>query len=112
MPRLDLGFLAKPEWGGTSPSAVTGVWSVMTALTCAILTVLALNLRRIPDLRATMDAGVNASALPAISVASLVGFGAVVAAMPAFTVVRDAVLGIGGGPRSCRSRWRPTRSRR
>src|SRR4030095_4512582 len=31
-------------------------------------------------------------------VASLVGFGAVVAAMPAFAVVRDAVLGIGGGP--------------
>ena len=98
MPRLDLGFLAKPEWGSTTPAAVTGVWSVMTALTCAILTVLALNLRRIPDLRATIDAGVNASALPAISVASLVGFGAVVAAMPAFAVVRDAVLGIGGGP--------------
>ena len=98
LPQLDLGFLAKPEWGGTSASAVTGVWSVMTALTSAILAVLALSLRRIPDLRATMDAGVNASALPAISVASLVGFGAVVAAMPAFAVVRDAVLGIGGGP--------------
>ena len=98
LPRLDLSFLAKPEWGGTSPAAVTGVWSVITALTCATLTVLALNFRRIPDLRATMDAGVNASALPAISVASLVGFGAVVAAMPAFAMVRDAVLGIGGGP--------------
>jgi len=70
----------------------------MTALSCAIATVLLLNLRRIPDLRVTMDAGVNASALPAISVASLVGFGAVVAAMPAFGVVRDAVLGVGGGP--------------
>ena len=45
-----------------------------------------------------MDAGVNASALPAVSVASLVGFGAVVAAMPAFEVVRDVVLDIGGGP--------------
>jgi H+/gluconate symporter-like permease len=98
LPRLDLGFLGKPEWGGTSAAAVTGVWSVITALTCAILTVLALNFRRIPNLRATMDAGVNAAALPAISVASLVGFGAVVAAMPAFAVVRDAVLGIGGGP--------------
>jgi H+/gluconate symporter-like permease len=98
LPRLDLSFLAKPEWGGISASAVTGVWSVIAALTCAILTVLSLNFRRIPDLRATMDAGVNASALPAISVASLVGFGAVVAAMPAFAMVRDAVLGIGGGP--------------
>jgi len=36
--------------------------------------------------------------LPALSVASLVGFGAVVAAMPAFALVRDWVLGIGGGP--------------
>jgi H+/gluconate symporter-like permease len=98
LPRLDLGFLSKPEWGGTSASSVTGIWSVMTALTCAILTILAINVRRIPNLRATIDAGVNASALPAISVASLVGFGAVVAAMPAFGVVREAVLGIGGGP--------------
>jgi H+/gluconate symporter-like permease len=98
LPRLDLGFLSKPEWGGTSASSVTGVWSVITALTCAVLTVLAINVRRIPNLRATIDAGVNASVLPAISVASLVGFGAVVAAMPAFGVVREAVLGIGGGP--------------
>jgi H+/gluconate symporter-like permease len=98
LPRLDLSFLAKPEWGGVAPVAVTGVWSVLTALTLAIVTVIALNGARLPKLRATMDAGVNASALPAISVASLVGFGAVVAALPAFAMVRDAVLGIGGGP--------------
>ena len=33
-----------------------------------------------------------------LSVASLVGFGAVVAALPAFGLVRDWVLGIEGGP--------------
>jgi H+/gluconate symporter-like permease len=63
-----------------------------------IATVLAVNSRRIPQLRTTIDAGANASVLPVVSVASLVGFGAVVAAMPAFAAVRDAVLGIGGGP--------------
>jgi H+/gluconate symporter-like permease len=62
------------------------------------VTAIAINWSRLPSLRATMDAGANASVLPALSVASLVGFGAVVAAMPAFTVVRDWVLGIGGGP--------------
>jgi len=98
LPRLDLSFLSRPEWGGIEPAAITGVWSVLTALTLAIVAVIALNWKRIPNLRTTMDAGVNASALPAISVASLVGFGAVVAALPAFAVVRDAVLGIGGGP--------------
>jgi H+/gluconate symporter-like permease len=45
-----------------------------------------------------MDAGANASVLPAISVASLVGFGAVVAALPAFELVRGWVLSIEGGP--------------
>ena len=98
LPGLDTGFLAEPRWGGTSLSAVSGVWSVVTALTCGIATVLAVNRRRIPRLRTTIDAGANASVLPAVSVASLVGFGAVVAAMPAFAAVRDAVLGIGGGP--------------
>jgi H+/gluconate symporter-like permease len=45
-----------------------------------------------------MSAGANASVLPIVSVASLVGFGAIVASLPAFAVVRDWVLGIDGGP--------------
>jgi len=45
-----------------------------------------------------MDAGANASVLPVLSVASLVGFGAVVAAVPAFGIVRNWVLSIEGGP--------------
>ncbi|HUJ99699.1 MAG TPA: GntP family permease [Stellaceae bacterium] len=98
LPAQDTRFLAEPNWGETSLSAVGGVWSVVTALACGIATVFAVNRRRIPQLRKSIDAGVNASVLPAVSVASLVGFGAVVAAMPAFAVVRDAVLGIGGGP--------------
>ena len=57
-----------------------------------------LNLNRLPTLRETMDAGANAAALPVLSVASLVGFGAVVAALPAFALVRDRVFGIEGGP--------------
>jgi H+/gluconate symporter-like permease len=45
-----------------------------------------------------MDAGVNASVLPLVSVASLVGFGSVVAGLPAFEAVKEWVLGIQGGP--------------
>jgi H+/gluconate symporter-like permease len=98
LPRLDVSYLAQERWGETSLSAVGGVWAVVTALAAAILTVVIVNRTRLPALRETMDAGANASVLPALSVASLVGFGAVVAAMPAFAVVRDWVLGIGGGP--------------
>lgn len=98
LPRLDTAYLAEPAWGSTSIAAVGGVWSVIVALTAAILTLLAVSGRRLPTLRATIDAGANASVLPAFSVASLVGFGAVVAAVPAFELVRDWVLSIDGGP--------------
>jgi H+/gluconate symporter-like permease len=98
LPRLDFSFLTEERWGGTSLSAVAGVWSVAVALATAILVLIALNWQRLPALRASMDAGANASVLPAFSVASLVGFGAVVAMLPAFAVVRDWVLSIGGGP--------------
>jgi H+/gluconate symporter-like permease len=98
LPRLDASFLAEERWGGTTLSAVGGVWAVAAALATAILVLIVVNWRRLPALRASMDAGANASVLPAFSVASLVGFGAVVAALPAFAVVRDWVLSIEGGP--------------
>jgi H+/gluconate symporter-like permease len=98
LPRLDFSFLAQQQWGATSLSAVGGVWSVAVALATATLTLVLLNRPRLPALRDSMDAGANASVLPAFSVASLVGFGAVVAMLPAFAVVRDWVLSIEGGP--------------
>ncbi len=97
-PRMDSSFLAEPRWGGTTIGAVSGVWSVVVALAAANLTVLLVNLRRMPSPRETLDAGANSAALPMLMIASLVGFGAVVAALPAFTVVSDAVFAIPGGP--------------
>lgn len=98
LPALDLGYLAEDRWGPTSAAAVGGVWSVTVALLAAILVLLGLNRKRLPNLRESVDAGVNASVLPIVSVASLVGFGSVVAALPAFDLVREWVLGVGGGP--------------
>jgi H+/gluconate symporter-like permease len=96
--RLDTSYLSDLVWGSTSLSAVGGVWAVATALAVASATLVAVNYRRLPALRESMDAGANASALPVLSVASLVGFGAVVAALPAFATVCDWVLSIEGGP--------------
>ena len=99
LPRLDVSFLAEERWGAsqTSLAAVGGVWAVVTALAAAIVTAIVVHWRRLPNLRTTLDAGANASALPVLSVASLVGFGAVVAALPAFGMVRDWLLSIEGG---------------
>lgn len=98
LPRLDFSFLGDEQWGRTSLSSVGGVWSVAVALATATAVLVLTNRSRLPSLRESMDAGANASVLPALSVASLVGFGAVVAALPAFEAVRSWVLSIGGGP--------------
>jgi H+/gluconate symporter-like permease len=97
LPRLDFSFLAEERWGGTSLSGVAGVWSVVVALAIACAVVVLVNRGRLSTLRESVDAGANASVLPVVSVASLVGFGAVIAALPAFAAVRDFVLGIEGG---------------
>jgi H+/gluconate symporter-like permease len=97
-PRVDFSFLAKYRWGGTTIGAVAGVWSVVLALAAANLTVIAVNFRRLPSVRQSLDSGANSAALPMLMIASLVGFGAVIAALPAFAMVRDAVFSIQGGP--------------
>ena len=98
LPQIDASFLAEQRWGKTSLTALGGVWAVIVALAAASVVLIAANRQRLPSLRQSIDAGANASVLPAFSVASLVGFGAVVAALPAFGMVRDWVLSIGGGP--------------
>ncbi|TDN63588.1 SLC13 family permease [Paraburkholderia sp. BL10I2N1] len=98
LPRIDASYLAEARWGSTSLSAVAGVWGVCVALAIAIVALLLLNRSRLAALRESIDAGANASVLPVLSVGSLVGYGAVIAALPAFELVRSWVLGIGGGP--------------
>jgi H+/gluconate symporter-like permease len=96
LPRANTDFLA--DRFGTTLAAVSGVWSVVVALAVATTLVLVLFFKRLPDWRKSVDAGATASVLPLLNTASLVGFGAVVAALPAFGVVRDGFLAVPGGP--------------
>lgn len=97
LPRVDLSFLDTDGWGINISSAI-GVWAVLLGLGAAIIAIIGLNFERLTALRESLDAGANSSVLPILTVASLVGFGAVVAAMPAFAVVSDALLQMPGGP--------------
>lgn len=97
LPRLDFSFLAAEPWN-LEVGGLIGVWAVLIALAAAILTLIVVNYQRLSALRQSLDAGANSSVLPIMTVASLVGFGAVVAALPAFAIVRDAVLEVPGGP--------------
>lgn len=96
IPYWDNSFLSEPVYGSVEVASVLGVWSIILSLSLAILVLVALHWSRLPLLRESLDAGAQASVLPIFNTASLVGFGGVVAALPAFTTLKDSVLGIGG----------------
>ncbi|MCG6118283.1 MAG: GntP family permease [Aquimonas sp.] len=96
IPRMDTSFLALPLYGETSIDQVRGIWSVVAALVLSVLVLVALNFRRLKGLKTSLDSGANASLLPIFNTASLVGFGAVIASLAAFLLIRDAVTGLGG----------------
>ena len=98
LPRLDMAFLAEPRWAGLSRTGKSGIWSVVTALIVASVVLVLINRKRLTELRKSLDAGANAAVLPIFNVASLAGFGAVVASLPVFGAVRDGLLSVPGGP--------------
>lgn len=96
-PALDTAYLAQPRFGGTDINALRGIWAVIGALTAAIGVLVALQWQRLPDLKGALDEGAGASVMPLLNTASQVGYGAVIASLAGFTLIRDAVLGIAPG---------------
>ncbi|MCC5974582.1 MAG: GntP family permease [Rubellimicrobium sp.] len=97
IPALDTAYLADPAFGETHIDALRGVWSIIAALSLASLALVALNWRRMAGrLGTTLDHGARDALLPIFNTASLVGFGAVIASLSAFGLIRDWVVTIGG----------------
>ncbi len=103
-PALDTGYLAEARYGSTDVQAVRGIWAVIGALAAAIVLLSVLwwqGQRRVsaegPDLKQALEEGAVASVMPLMNTASQVGFGAVIASLAGFALIRDAVLGIAPG---------------
>lgn len=96
IPAMDTRFLALPQFGETDIGSVKGIWSIIAALFFSILLLVGLNRRRFSKFTESLDSGANASVLPIFNTASLVGFGAVVASLASFEIIRSGVIDIGG----------------
>ena len=95
LPALDTGYLADPAYGMTELSRVRGLWSVVTALGVALA--LALILSRPSGMMQVLNTGAESALLPLFNTASLVGFGAVIASLPGFEVLRESLDALSGG---------------
>ncbi len=97
IPSMDTSYLSQPEFGETDVGALRGVWSIIAALTLSSLVLVALNWARLAKgLSETLDAGAKDALKPIFNTASLVGFGAVIASLSAFALIRDWVVTVGG----------------
>lgn len=94
-PALEWSYLEEETFGGITMESRSGLWAVLVAIIAAILFIVAVNFRERSTLKVGFTDGVKRSMLPIFSTASEVGYGAVVASVAAFAVVRDSVFGMG-----------------
>lgn len=92
---LTTDYLASEEFGQTSISSLGGLWSIIVALVSSIFLLMLLHWKYINKLYVSLSEGAENSILPIFNTASLVGFGAIVAALPAFSSVKEGVLALG-----------------
>jgi len=87
---VTLAGLSKPI--DVAVKSMIGIWSVEVALVLGILTVLAFAFRTVASRFAEgSKQAIAGSLLAAVNTASEYGFGAVIAALPGFLVIRDAL---------------------
>lgn len=92
-PAMDWGHLDDYE---TSLGERSGVWAVLCAMLGAILSILMLNPRNLRRLLTEVTHGARDSLMPIFNTASEVGYGAVIASLAAFAIIRDGIFGLTG----------------
>jgi len=95
-PRVDFSFLAG-RFPQVEPGKIVGLWSLIIALAAACATLVLVRLGRWSDLKDTVNKGVFGFMLPLFNTASEVGYGAVIAGLAGFAIIRDAVLNLTPG---------------
>ncbi len=97
IPAMDTTYLADAKFGKVTLNDVRGVWSLIAAIFTAMVVTIGINWRRWHDLKASVNEGTLGALLPIFNTASEVGYGSVIAALAAFEVIRNAVVGISPG---------------
>lgn len=97
IPALQTDYLQSTQFGNTHIGAVKGVWAIVCSLSAACLLLLAISWQQRAQWRSQLEAGANSCLLPIFNTASLVGFGAVVAGLPAFEAIKATLDQFDGG---------------
>lgn len=80
------------------PADMASTYGIIVALLCGILLAMALNFKHRKAMLGAINAGAGGSVSAIMNTAAVVGFGAVVKAVPGFATLTDIVLGIKASP--------------
>ncbi|MGY0374516.1 GntP family permease [Clostridium sp. JNZ J1-5] len=83
---------------GTKLASVSGTWSLVIALVISIIVTIVLNLKRLKNAKESVNQGAIGSLLAVVNVSSEVGYGNVIQSLAAFTIIKEALLGISSNP--------------
>lgn len=97
-PRLDTSYLAEEKFGATTLQAVLGVWSVTVALVIAGILIFLMQPKKFKEYVESLNDGAKTAVLPVFTTASEVGYGAVIASLAVFAVLRDGLFGVSDNP--------------
>ena len=96
-PGVEWGFL-KERFPTMNAAKQSGMWALIIALVAACVVLFVISLKRLANVQESVNKGVLGSMLPIFNTASEVGYGAVIASMAGFALIRDAVLNISDNP--------------
>lgn len=94
IPAMNTDYLAEDKYGNTTVTTVAGVWAVTSAMVVAILFIMATRPKAFPVFAKQLSEGAKNAVLPIFTTASEVGYGAIIASLAAFLVIRDNLFGI------------------
>lgn len=89
---FEFATLGLNEYGSVNMNQQLAIWSVELALLVGIFTAIALNFQAVKaNFQASLNVGISGALLATMNTASEFGFGGVIAALPGFAVVQNAL---------------------
>jgi len=99
-PQWQPEFLKNAGYGLSSLTAVAGLWAIISALSCGVIYLYAVQTirsRAFSEANEALNEGAKGSMLPILNTASEVGYGSVIASLSGFFIIREFVLSIAPG---------------
>ena len=97
IPSWNVSYLAESKFGATPLNKISSIWAMIISLLSANLVVIVLNFKKYKNLNKSLTDGAMGSMLPTFNTGSEVGYGATIAALAAFAIVKAAVVNISPG---------------